>query len=138
MKKILLALTVLLLFMLVGCGNNETKLTVKQWAVEYAVEYVIEEHGDGDYMVNIEDYEYYYVDGVYTRGLITDEEYVYAVYKVTVTYLGDVYEGTSYTIYVGVTWEYSYTLLDLNSNVSILDKRFIESKIYDVETEEGN
>lgn len=138
MKKILLALTVLLLFTLVGCGNNQPKLTVKQWAVEYAIEYVIEEHGDGDYMVNIEDYEYYYVDGVYTRGLTADEDYAYAVYKVTVTYLGDVYEGTFYTLYVGVTWEYSYTMLDLNSNVSILDKRFIESKIYDVETEEGN
>lgn len=138
MKRILLALTVLMVFTLVGCESKEKKLTAKEWAVEYAIEYVIEEHGDGDYMVNIDDYQYYYVDGIYTRGLIIDEEYACAVYKVTVTYLGDVYEGTFYTIYVGVTWEYSYTMLDFNSNVSILDKRFIESKIYDVDTEEVN
>ena len=137
MKKILLALTILLTVFLVGCENQNTKLTVRQWAVKYAVEYVIEEHGDGDYMINIEDYEYYYVDGTYTRGLFGDEEYAYAVYKVTVTYLGDVYEGTYYTVYVGISWDYDYTALDLNTGVSVIDKRFSEEKIIDVDIEGG-
>ena len=137
MKKLLLALTVLMLFMLVGCDGQDKKLTVKQWAVEYAVEYVIEEHGDGEYMVNVDDYEYYYADGVYTRGVFCDEEYAYTVYKVTVAYPGDVYEGSYYTIYVGISWEYNYTALDLNANVSILDKRFSEEMIIDVDIEEG-
>ena len=137
MKKLLLALTILLTVFLVGCENQNTKLTVRQWAVKYAVEYVIEEHGDGDYMINIEDYEYYYVDGTYTRGLFGDEEYAYAVYKVTVTYLGDVYEGTYYTVYVGILWDYDYTALDLNTGVSVIDKRFSEEKIIDVDIEGG-
>ena len=137
MKKILLALTILLTVFLVGCENQNTKLTVRQWAVKYAVEYVIEEHGDGDYMINIEDYEYYYVDGTYTRGLFGDEEYAYTVYKVTVTYLGDVYEGTYYTVYVGISWDYDYTALDLNTGVSVIDKRFSEEKIIDVDIEGG-
>ena len=137
MKKILLALTILLTVFLVGCENQNTKLTVRQWAVKYAVEYVIEEHGDGDYMINIEDYEYYYVDGTYTRGLFGDEEYAYTVYKVTVTYLGDVYEGTYYTVYVGISWDYDYTALDLNTGVSVIDKRFSEEKIIDVDIEVG-
>ena len=137
MKKILLALTILLTVFLVGCENQNTKLTVRQWAVKYAVEYVIEEHGDGDYMINIEDYEYYYVDGTYTRGLFGDEEYAYAVYKVTVTYLGDVYEGTYYIVYVGISWDYDYTALDLNTGVSVIDKRFSEEKIIDVDIEGG-
>ena len=137
MKKLLLALTILLTVFLVGCENQNTKLTVRQWAVKYAVEYVIEEHGDGDYMINIEDYEYYYVDGTYTRGLFGDEEYAYAVYKVTVTYLGDVYEGTYYIVYVGISWDYDYTALDLNTGVSVIDKRFSEEKIIDVDIEGG-
>lgn len=138
MKKILLALTVLLLFTLGGCDSKEKKLTAKEWAVEYAVEYVIEEHGDGDYMVNIEDYEYYYVDGVYTRGLAADEDYAYVVYKTTVTYLGDVYEGTFYTLYIGISWDYEYTALDLNAGNNILDKKITKLQIIDVDIEGGN
>lgn len=140
MKKLLLAvLIVVMLFVMSGCKNAEPKLTVERWAIKYAVEYIVEEYGDSTYMVNVDDYEYGYDNGVFNTGVfIENNEYVWKIFKLEITYVGDVYEGVVYEVYVGISWKPHYSMLDYNAEVKLEDDPIKESQIIEVEIEIAN
>ena len=137
MKKVLALILIVLMLALSGC-ERESKTTVERWAVKYAVEYIIEEHGDSTYMVNVEDYEYGYDDGVFNTGVfIENDEYVWKIYKLEITYVGDVYEGVVYVVYVRISWKPDYSMLDYNAEVRLEDDKIKESQIIEVDVEEA-
>jgi hypothetical protein len=135
MKKVLALILIVLMLVLSGC-SREPKTTVERWAVKYAIEYMVDEFHDDTYMINVEDYEYGYDNGIFNTGVfIENDEYVWKIYKLEITYVGDVYEGVVYEVYVGIAWIPNYSLLDFNAQVKLEDDKIRESQIIEIEIE---